>query len=83
MLDKEIIDRGIKYITVSDDVLYFDVKDIKEKTTDLLVRGTRVKKINGVPYILAKDIRIKTEFDYLLEKTLNFTANPDKKEKEN
>jgi hypothetical protein len=81
MLDKEIIDRGIKYITV-DDILYFDVKDIKEKTTDLLVRGTRVKNIDGVPHILAKDIRLKTEVDYLIEKTLNFNPEPDK-EKEN
>lgn len=75
MLDKEIIARGIKYITV-DDILYFDVAEIKNKTTDLLVRGTRVKNIDGVPYILAKDIRLKTEFDYLIEKTIN--PNKDK-----
>ncbi|MCQ4142691.1 hypothetical protein [Chryseobacterium sp. EO14] len=77
MLDKEIIDREIRYIAVND-VLYFDVRDIKEKTTNLLVRGTRVKNIDGVPYILAKDIRLKTEVDYLIEKTLNF--NPDKED---
>ncbi|MEG0927147.1 hypothetical protein [Chryseobacterium sp.] len=75
MLDKEIIDRGIKYIVV-DDILHFDVKDIKEKTTDLLVKGTKVKNIDGVPYIIARDIRLKTEFDYLLQKTIN--PNKDK-----
>lgn len=78
MLDKEIIDRGIKYIVV-DDILYFDVKDIKEKTTDLLVKGTKVKNIDEVPYILARDIRLKTEFVYLLQKTFN----PNNKDKEN
>lgn len=77
MLDKEIIDRGIKYITV-DDVLYFDVREIKEKTTDILVKGTRVKNIDGIPYILSKDLRMKTEFDYMMERTLNFTNNQDK-----
>lgn len=77
MLDKEIIDRGIKYITV-DDMLYFDVGEIKEKTADILVKGTRVKNIDGIPYILSKDLRMKTEFDYLMEKTLN-----PKNEKEN
>ncbi|AZA78142.1 hypothetical protein EG347_11760 [Chryseobacterium sp. G0186] len=78
MLDKEIIDRGIKYIIV-DDIPHFDVNDIKEKTTDLLVKGTKVKNIDGVPYILARDIRLKTEFDYLLQKTFN----PNNKDKEN
>lgn len=75
MLDKEIIERGINYITIND-MIYFEVKDIKEKTNDLLVRGTKVILINGIPYILAKDIRIKTEFDYLMEKTFN--SNLDK-----
>lgn len=77
MLDKEIIDRGIKYITV-DDMLYFDVGEIKEKTTDILVKGTRVKNFDGALYILAKDLREKTEFDYMMERTLNFTNNQDK-----
>jgi hypothetical protein len=77
MLDQEIIDRGIKYITV-DDILYFDVREIKEKTTDILVKGTKVKDINGIPYILSKDLRMKTEFDYMMDKTLN-----PKNEKEN
>ncbi|WPO81848.1 hypothetical protein SD427_13850 [Chryseobacterium sp. JJR-5R] len=74
MLDKEIIDRKIRYIAIND-ILYFDVRDIKEKTTDILVKGTRVKNIDGIPYILSKDLRMKTEFDYMMEKTLKFDSD--------
>lgn len=77
MLDKEIIERGIKYIQTGD-IMYFDVQDIKDKATDLLVRGTKVKHINDALFILAKEIRKKTEFDYMMERTLNFINNQDK-----
>lgn len=78
MLDMDLIDRGIDYITVNG-VNFFNVKDIKEKASDVFVKSKQIVEINDIVYIMAEDLRLKTEFDYMMEKALNF--KPEKKDK--
>ncbi|WP_353149906.1 hypothetical protein [Chryseobacterium sp.] len=81
MLDIDLIDREIDYVTING-TKFFNVKDIKEKAKDIFVQGKQTVKINDTIYILAENLRLKTEFDYMIEKALKFNPNKNDEKKD-
>lgn len=52
-------------------ITYFFVEDIKENFRDLKIDTKEIMYKDDVPFIRAKFVHQKTEFDLMIEKTLN------------
>lgn len=70
MLEQDLIKREIRYIE-QDGKYFFNVVDIKDKTTDIFVKSKGITIINTIPYISTEYLRYKVELDYVMEKSLN------------
>ena len=70
----DLKERGMRSITI-DNTEYFFVEDIKNDFPDLKIDTKEIIYEDKVPLIRSKYIHQKTEFDLMIEKTLDKDKN--------
>lgn len=70
----DLKERSVKSITIKG-TTYFYVEDIKENYKDLKIDAKEIVYQDNIPLIKARYIEQKTEFDLMMEKTLNKDKN--------
>jgi len=70
----DLKERSVKSITIKG-TTYFYVEDIKENYKDLKIDTKEIVYQDNVPLVKARYIEQKTEFDIMMEKTLNSRNN--------